>query len=176
MQRLRELVDGKSVALVGNATSILKHDLGAKIDSHEVVIRMNLGLPGRLPPRSIGTRTSVWLAGRYWKGVEPKVDLCVFMKLTKLGDVEWDQFVDSIPPFPLVRWERSLEDECRAFVGADPGTGIRALWWLKKRASPASVNVFGMDCWRTPSHWSGKMNTPNHKPALEREALEKLLA
>ena len=76
---------------------------------------------------------------------------------------------------PLVVWPKELEDACREFVGADPGTGIRILWFLRKVAQPRAVCCYGMDCWEAPSHWSGRMNTPNHSPNLEREAMLKLL-
>jgi hypothetical protein len=45
MQLLREIVDGKSVALVGNAVSLANANKGVEIDMHDVVIRMNLGIP-----------------------------------------------------------------------------------------------------------------------------------
>ena len=38
-------LDGKSVAIVGNATSLLAHRHGALIDGHDVVVRMNMGFP-----------------------------------------------------------------------------------------------------------------------------------
>jgi hypothetical protein len=75
----------------------------------------------------------------------------------------------------MIRWPHALEDACRKFVGADPGTGIRLLWWLKTHAKPSQVSVFGFDCWKTPSAWSGRFNTPNHKPDLEQAALDRLM-
>jgi capsule polysaccharide export protein KpsC/LpsZ len=37
--------DNKSIAIVGNGQSILKYNRGKEIDSHQIVIRMNLGHP-----------------------------------------------------------------------------------------------------------------------------------
>ncbi|MBW6423549.1 glycosyltransferase family 29 protein [Rhizobium sp. XQZ8] len=39
------IFDGKSVALVGNASSLLRTNFGSRIDGHDIVIRMNLGYP-----------------------------------------------------------------------------------------------------------------------------------
>lgn len=174
LPQLREIVDGRTVALVGNASSILGSGVGKRIDEHDVVIRMNLGIFG-VPYVDAGYRTDVWAAAKYWPEARSDAKLIVFMKLTPLGDRHWNAWQRDFPHDPLVRWPRHLEDECRAFVGADPGTGIRLLWWLKKHAEPKSVSVFGFDCWETASHWSGKKQTPNHSPAMERIAMRILL-
>jgi len=177
MQLLHDLVDGKSVALVGNAVSLASMGKADEIDAHEIVIRMNLGLPHIIGKLS-GRRTTIWAAAKRWVGNSwpPDCKALLFMKLTSLGDKHWSELQSDNPPFPMIRWPLDLEQQCHDFVGADPGTGIRLLWWLKKVATPATVNVYGMDCWSTPSNWSGKFETPNHKPDLERIAMSKLLA
>ena len=176
MQRLREAVHGCSVALVGNATSIFAHRDGELIDSHDVVIRMNAGYPG-VDGRheATGYQTDIWATAKPFLGPPTDAQLIVWMKLTPLGQKHLMQLRAQGHPQPIVEWPQELEDECRKFVGADPGTGIRMLWFLKKHANPANVSVFGMDCWKTPTHWSGRMQTPNHKPDLELAAMAKLL-
>lgn len=176
MLQLASLVAGEDVALVGNAMSIAARPVADEIDAHDVVIRMNLGLPGIIPARVIGRRTDVWAAAKYWPGRCPAdAKVLLFMKLTALGNLHWDELVSHPLTCPAIRWPQSLEDECRDYVGADPGTGIRLLWWLKTHAEPASVKCYGFDCWQTSSHWSGRKNTPNHKPDLEAAAMRKLL-
>ena len=177
MQLLHDIVDGKSVALVGNAVSLASMGKADEIDAHAVVIRMNLGLP-QIVGKLAGRRTTVWTTGKYWHVPQPPTDckLMLFMKLTALGDRDWSQWSKTALPFPAVRWPLDLEQQCHDFVGADPGTGIRLLWWLKKVATPATVNIYGMDCWATPSNWSGRFESKNHKPDLERLAIERLLA
>lgn len=171
MQLLAEIVRGKTVALVGNSSALPGQGRGDQIDDHEVVIRMNLGLPKLIS--GIGSKTTIWAAAKHWKVQPPDgVQAGVFMKLTALGDQHWPKFHAQCPN--SVRWPADLEAECRAFVGADPGTGIRLLWWLKTKADPDKVTHFGMDCWLTTSHWSGSFNTPNHRPDLELAAMQKL--
>lgn len=179
-----ELVRGKSVAVVGNALSLVQNltSYGKAIDAHDVVIRMNMGLPGiRLGPGrtmtedKVGSRTDIWATAKYF-GVEPTCKLGVFMKLTALGDEHWKLFQKRERTFPMIRWTPELEAEVKEFVGADPGTGIRMVYYLKKHAKPAQLRVFGMDCWDTVSTWSGKPNTPNHVPNLEKQALASLMS
>ena len=177
MQKLVDYVAGKSVALVGNAESILAGDFGAEIDEHDVVVRMNLGLPRSLPRDAVGERTSLWATAKHWTGMCPKdADWILFMKLTELGDKHWHALMKEDLPVPSIRWPKELEAECKAFVGADPGTGVRVLWWLKTYCKPRIVQVYGVDCWATRSHWSGKRNTPNHDPEKERDAFRRLMA
>lgn len=177
MKQLQELVEGKSVALVGNAMSLLhksEPDASA-IDSHDVVIRINAGVPGVLPAKMVGRKTTVWATAK-WFGVEPNPELLVFMKLTKLGDEHWQKLLSEERHYPMERWPQQLEDEVRDYVGADPGTGIRLLYLLKRHAKPKSVTLYGMDCWDTLSSWSCKPNTPNHKPLKEKAALLRLMS
>lgn len=171
---LRALVDGKSVALVGNSSSRAPVSQSAEVDKHEVVIRMNLGLPHKVD--TIGKRTTIWATAKYWPGACPDdAELVLFMKRTALGEQHYKQFCMSSLPCAMLRWTQNLEDECREFVGADPGTGIRLFWWLKLYALPLTVSLYGFDFWATPSNWSGRRNTPNHSPQLEYEAFQRLL-
>lgn len=172
-----EIVAGKTVALVGNASSLLQQDRADEIDSHEFIIRMNMGVPVVIAPEKIGWRCDLWATAKRFPSVPRDIFRAIlFMKMTRLGDREWEAFQSERLAIPLVRWTHDLEAEVRDFVGADPGTGIRMLYWLKRKASPRSVSVYGMDCWETRTHWSARFQTPNHNPELERIAMEKLLA
>ena len=177
MQQLADLVAGKTVALVGNAASLLEQDKAQQIDDHDIVIRINLGLPLKINPSKLGRKHDVWVTARYWGArTNPDVQLMVFMKLTVIGDRDWEHFQgekDRRPP--MIRWPVDLADECIDYCGCDPGCGLRILWFLKKHCEPKAVDIYGMDCWETPSTWSSKFNTPNHNPSKEKEVIQKLL-
>lgn len=182
LDALRVLVSNKRIAVVGNSEAILSTKSASAIDGHDLVVRMNIGLPGlhasvgkRVAREAVGYRTDIWATARYWP--IPVPDECkgiLWMKLTKLGKEELTSMVDSKPHCQVWLWPQELEDQCKQFVGADPGTGIRLLWWLKKWASPSEVTPFGFDCWATKSHWSGQRQTKNHVPEKERAAMTAL--
>lgn len=172
---LEQLVKDKSVALVGSAASLLEQDCAQQIDAHEVVIRMNLSIPGQAGPADkVGSKTDVWCMGRSFASVPlPQgVQHLLFMKLTKTGDREWPCVQRR--EVPATRWPRDYEGLVKRYVGSSPGTGIRILYWLTKLAQPSSVTVFGMDCWDTPSSWSGAP-APAHDPSKEKVAMKALL-
>lgn len=165
------LVANRTVALVGNAPSLLNQFCGPEIDEHDVVIRINRGASLARNVADLGLRTTVWATARYYQDIEVPSDCAVilWMKLTKLGGRELDQLLRSRPPCDVTPWPPELEDEVKAFVGADPGTGIRLLYWLTKKCECKKVSVYGMDCWET-----GAPPTPNHKPDKERAAMRAL--
>ncbi len=174
MITLEQLVKDKSVALVGSAQSLLSEDCAQQIDAHDVVIRMNLSIPHPGNEAKVGKKTDVWCMGRPFLQAKTPVGTqhILFMKLTEAGDRDWP--IVRKRPVPATRWPRYYEEEVFKFVGSPPGTGIRLLYWLKRIAKPSTVNVFGMDCWKTPSSWSGAP-APAHNPSLEKRAMETLL-
>tara|TARA_A100001391_G_scaffold202538_2_gene192423 strand:- start:1421 stop:1960 length:540 start_codon:yes stop_codon:yes gene_type:complete len=177
VKQLQEIVRGKSVALVGNAQSLLTEGKADEIDAHDVVIRINLGLPAVIGASGIGRKHTVWVTAKYWGPlVQPTVDLIVFMKLTLIGDRDWERFQgEKQQRPPMIRWPLALATECEDYCQCDPGCGLRILWFLKKHCEPKSVNIYGMDCWETPNTWKNAFNTPNHNPKQERAVIDRLL-
>jgi len=176
MTMLARYVCDKSVALVGSAKSLHSQDKAQQIDAHDVVIRMNLSTPTVQLPSLVGRKTDIWAMAKSFSGhrTPPGTSHILFMKLTELGNRDWVCALNERRSVDLTRWPQALEDQVKEFVGADPGTGIRLLYWLKRIAKPKSVSIFGMDCWETPSCWSGAPAAA-HDPALERIAMATLL-
>jgi hypothetical protein len=171
------LVAGKSVAVVGNSEMLFDKPDGPAIDGHDVVLRINLGLPWKLQGhrKNIGYRTDIWATARYFAAAEPEnCKLILWMKLTDLGKVELSYLLQSHPVAPVAVWGDDLERECRHFVGASPSTGIRMLWWLKTKSAAASVGAYGFDQWKRPCVWSNTTHHWNHEPEKERLAMEAL--
>lgn len=174
MLTLESMVRDRSVALVGSAQSLQQQDRAQQIDAHDVVIRMNLSIPGPQNPKLVGRKTDIWALAKAFESIStpPGVQHLLFMKLTKLGDHHWPMVQKR--ETPSTRWPQDYEDQVSRFVGSPPGTGIRLLYWLKRIAQPKSVSVFGMDCWDSPSCWSGAP-APAHNPEFEASAMEELL-
>lgn len=173
-----DIVNGKSVALVGNAASLLDQGKAAEIDAHDIVIRINMGLPEVLGATRVGRKTDIWVTARYFPEVDPRqFRLTVWMKLTSLGNKEWREMClsDRGAEARLVRWPQELADECMTFCQCDPGCGLRILWLLKKKLSPSNVRIFGMDCWETASSWNPDYKLYHrHDGNQERKVIDQL--
>ncbi len=141
VQALLDFLDGKSIAIVGNATSLLSHQYGPLIDEHEVVVRMNRGFP--LNPAAQGTRFDLWCFSGFGAVINPPKSFvaprAIWMphrRLTKKTDL------DCIT-YPRPYW-RAL----RARLGARPSLGALTID-LISRAAPREVTVIGFDFKRT---------------------------
>lgn len=58
LARLKDILKGKSVAIVGNAESVLNKSFGSDIDNHDIVIRINKGFPSK-NNKALGTKTTI---------------------------------------------------------------------------------------------------------------------
>lgn len=177
MELLSDLVLGRTVAVVGNSEGIFDRQEGSVIDAHDIVLRMNLGLPWKFPGKrnSMGFRTDVWATARYWPQAEPDgCKIIVWMKRTPLGRSELIQLRESQPQSPILEWPQDLEDACSRYVGASPSTGMRMLWWLASFAAPLRVSTFGFDHWERKSHWTNTEFHYDHNAKKERQAFERL--
>jgi hypothetical protein len=135
---LMAYLDGKSVAIVGNASSLLHHDCGAAIDGHDVVVRMNKGIP--VNPAA---------QGRRW-------DICCFSTMPEIGDLLQKispRFAVWMSPrarrkyerapklcfYPLDHWQ-ALHDR----LGQRPSVGAMTID-LVSRSAARTASVYGFD-------------------------------
>lgn len=137
------------MALVGNSSSALERDLGPAIDLHEVVIRINAGVPGEDQVSALGNRTDILAVGTLQCLLESEQHLhdtvpVWFWKTTRLGDKQWaaleeDGFRD------LWRVPAEWNHDARVAVGAKPSGGIGLVHALVHHMEPASISVFNFD-------------------------------
>ena len=165
-------VSGKSVALVGNARSMLEKEHGGRIEGADVVIRIN-SAPNS-PPKSHGSRTD-WHAlairnSRALRGrVNPGRALWMSHKRRRL---DWATAqADGFYLFP-VRDFHKLSAE----LGARPSTGV-LLIDLLRRLPVSQVELFGFDFFAslslTGSRTAGQVP---HDFDVERNWVEGLIA
>jgi hypothetical protein len=165
LDRFLDLVEGKSVALVGNAQSLLGRSDGAAIDACEVVIRMNRGFVRN--PDAQGTRTDVMMisGGVSLEEISASSDpkLILFMtpkRLTMSADLFGHERISCLP-FGI--W-RALRQE----LGTRPSTGMMGLYLLVRNARPASVSLFGFD-WKESKTFYKARDPDNSPHDWERE-------
>ncbi|EUB96539.1 Capsule polysaccharide biosynthesis protein [Rhizobium sp. CF080] len=79
---------GKTVALVGNASSLKQTNLGSEIDAHDIVIRMNLGYPLTVSKTPQGTHLPPeFIHGTFLDGKSSGAEQLVLLKPDTPEDV-----------------------------------------------------------------------------------------
>jgi hypothetical protein len=130
-ENIKRMIEGKTIALVGRAASIAEHGDGAKIDSMDVVARVNWLLPHKQPVSKVGSRTDILIHA------EPAVE--VPSRARKLGVPTWMKDVS-------IRWE--LIEKGIITKEWNPTTGITAIEMLFD-AGAISVYMTGYDFYQS---------------------------
>lgn len=167
--RYRLLMDdlrGKSIAIVGNSQSLLLDTHGQDIDSHDIVVRMNMGFPS--DPVAQGRRFDVWCFSTIGMARQatslPPAKHAVWM-----SPKSRDEFDGSVPCcfYPLECW-----DALQAHLGSRPSVGAMTID-LVSRAVPGAVSIFGFDFKRTETFYNKSTAVgPHDYQAEERYAMD----
>jgi hypothetical protein len=171
-EKLARLVDGKRVALVGNAQSLFGKNLGPEIDTHDVVIRLNRGFI--IDPVQQGSRTDVigtarplsleqidtyspqliyWLYWRRWR-------------IPTWNEVTWNK----TEVVPISAWR-----ETNALLEGRPTSGFVMCNTLLKRTQPTELNLYGFDFYKTANFYREKAHSKVHKREAEEAAFLRLI-
>jgi hypothetical protein len=142
--------ENKSVALVGNASSLFDLTYGEEIDSHDVVVRINKAamLYEKFDAeKSHGKRTDIWM---FWNTVEYKNHFRkTNAKLMHMGHQGRNAInkalVDFVYPDQYYAPLKKLAGKHN-----NPTTGLMALDYISK-CDPESVTVYGFDWKETPT-------------------------
>lgn len=159
---LKGLIQGKSVALVGNATSLFRKF--RDIDSHDIVVRINKG-PYILDKEGrAGRRTDVLLIsgllGETFLNAAPHVVWMTPKNRNRLGRRE----IRRMYFYPIEWWQ-----ELTAVVGARPSTGCMGIDLISRIIGEGEIFLYGFDFWRTPTVYTGKIKPGPHNPVAEEE-------
>lgn len=130
-ENIKRMIEGKKIALVGRAASIAEHGDGPKIDSKDVVARVNWLLPHNQPANKVGSRTDLLIHA------EPAVE--VPSRARELGVPTWMKDVS-------VRWE--LIEKRIITKEWNPTTGITAVAMLFDIGA-SSVYMTGYDFYQS---------------------------
>lgn len=148
--RFRTIFNGRRVAVVGGASNIMGRGLGAVIDSHDLVVRLNLMLPeGK--ESDLGSRTDVRFIGcslleshePYFSRLETGSIIMSTDKNSRFirGRGCSVSFFHRDMPFFALWWMRRLLSI--KGLSKPPRTGIVFLFLLLKLSRPASVRLYG---------------------------------
>lgn len=162
------LFEGKTVALVGNAQSMFDSSLGAAIDSHDVVCRINFGLHIRDPVQQ-GRRTDLWFVydstrQRAFQLRYPSIDLrhqhliIAHMMHDPLLLVDIHRRF-GLPPFTHLGDD--FIKSATTLVGAKPSTGFLAAEHISQSGF-SKLSLFGFD-WKATKSWYHSGGSDNLK-------------
>jgi hypothetical protein len=164
-------IAGKTVAVVGNARSLLAAAHGAAIDAHDLVLRMNRGLPAAAGAQ--GRRTDI-LAFATFDGVAD---------IHESFGARWHVWMSPkgrdaaprsrLPPmtefYDLDRWQ-ALHDR----LGSRPSVGAMVLDHLSAKG-PQGVTVFGFDFKRSDTFYQQTQHIGPHDYRSEEALCEQLV-
>ncbi|WP_171121955.1 MULTISPECIES: glycosyltransferase family 29 protein [unclassified Ruegeria] len=146
-----------SVAIVGNAASILSKRHGLLIDDADVVIRMNRGIPKL--PGSQGTRTDIlaFSTSRVVEDIYHKFGARHLIWMSpKLREKSAQTNWGDMSFYPLDRWERLHQR-----LNARPSVGAMTVDLISS-LRPKQVSIFGFDFKRTLTNYSEKQHLGPH--------------
>jgi hypothetical protein len=169
LRALLASLDGKSVAIVGNATSLLAHQHGALIDGHDVVVRMNMGFP--VDPAAQGTRFDLWCFSNFRATLQPP-DGFVMPRSVWMSPKYRDRTDHGLDCcfYPIPYW-RKLHDR----LGARPSVGAMTID-LVSRSNPRQVTIIGFDFNRSKSFYEVRESPAPHDFAAEERYVTDMIA
>lgn len=150
---MKEWFEGKTVAVVGNATSIIQRNYGKEIDQAQVVVRINRGGYRFVEfVDKMGTRLDVWCM----QNVKQNKKFFDKPHTRNVHKMQMDTIEVSPNSIDLVDLVYNSND-CLVLsknLSKKPSTGLRVLDYVY-RANPKEMFVYGFD-WKETFSWHEK--------------------
>lgn len=144
---LRSYFEGKTIAIIGNAESILNFNFGSEIDQHDIVIRINNC--DIKDPKSQGWKIDIWassypLSERIIEDIL-KVNIILWMspKLEKMPRYSL-KLLKKTFLYPYKDWKKLYKK-----IKARPTTGMMLVDFVTNRLNPLRISLYGFDFFKT---------------------------
>lgn len=164
---MKDLIDKKTVALVGNSQSLFNYQYGSEIDDHDVVIRINnTAIYYDDNRRTHGTRNTIWAfwdvlkfltSQKQYRG--PRTD--EFFALRNFHCLNLYGATDKAFELDEVEFGSDIKRKCKKELG-NPSAGSILLYLLNEY-TPRWVSVYGMDFKRTKTFSHEQNNVDNQR-------------
>ena len=147
-EKLSDLFNHRTIAIVGNALSLSDQKKGDEIDTYDVVIRLNRA-PGQTAlthgSKTTCLVTSVRLSRKFVKTMEVKATIWATPKIYRRP--LWCYFDKTSWFFPRKHWKSLYK-----LLGARPSTGLMCVSLIVNYFRPKKVEIFGFDGFKSGSH------------------------
>ena len=168
-KKMFNLLSGKSIAIVGNSESIFGSNLGAEIESNDIIIRLNKGFVKK--PADQGLRTNLI-------GLTPELSEVEIIDLFKP-----EKFLMLIPKMRHYKLfnQNSIENtlfynfrywlQDRRLIGRRPSSGFMAISWVVKLKIAKEINIYGFDFGATPTYYNPRGYKTPHNYKKEKDII-----
>jgi hypothetical protein len=156
---MKEWFEGKTVAVVGNAASLIEKKYGEEIDTANVVVRINRG-GYRFPQfeKQMGKKLDVWCVQNIRQNKKwiqnPLIKSAHIMQMDTI-DVS-PQFIE-MADMVFTKKDRHALDKS---LPKKSSTGLRVLYYIAKH-NPKKVFVYGFD-WKETYSWHERRKCVAH--------------
>jgi hypothetical protein len=163
---MKEWFAGKTVAVVGNAASLLQQKYGKEIDRAEVVVRINRGGYRFTEfPSQMGSRLDVWCMQNI------NQNKAFFNKPHTRHVRKMQMDTIDVSPLHIEMADLVFSDEDRKSLDNNlpkkSSTGLRVLYYIKKQ-NPQKVFAYGFD-WKASYSWHERRKCIAHDFEAERD-------
>ena len=150
IKNLKTILDNKTIAVVGNAESILNKNCGSEIDENDIIIRINKGFI--VKKDSQGSRTdiltsSIELGSDVIEKEFPNLDAYIWLtpKISSLRTLP-EIAKDKIFFYPFISWLKLyLKLKTR------PTSGLMLIDYILSNVNYKKINIYGFDFFKTNS-------------------------
>lgn len=169
IENLRNVLDQKSVAVVGNAASLLQQHAGQAIDGHDIVVRMNRGKV--VFPEHQGFRTDILtlacsLDDDTLSSLNPKYIICTTRKRSSIG------FTVLNSHYPILFLPKRFYYGLKSQIGTkNPSTGLTTAYMVGSIFNPNSITLFGFDWMETKTFYKNDLISKWHDWDRERDMI-----
>lgn len=162
-------VDGKSIAIIGNARSLFDAKYGNQIEQHDIIVRLNKGFVKN--PDAQGHSTDFWGLTPELSEDEidqffaPRVILFLIPKLRHLHIYKPENVAK------LVFYARRYWLQDRNLIGRRPSSGFMTISYLLRLDVAKSITLYGFDFGATDTFYNPSEYKTPHNYAREAEII-----
>lgn len=179
MLELKSLCDGKNIAIVGNAESLMDKTFANEIDSHDIVIRINKGvlLTSDMMNKSHGKKCDIYTVSGVGC-VDVNLHTTTMPKLSYwMTTYKREDAPEKYHFFPEEMWNKLQEDlRTESDFEVRPSTGLMTIYMIINATKYANLDIYGFDFWQTKTFYNATRKWAKaHTPSLEKVLVEKIL-